>query len=145
MSPKLWVVVVGVFIGIIALRYVAGWCIRLIQRVPVLGHTAFILIGYVGAILVIELTMDVHVSPFQKFIGICAIVVLSVWYSRWEALRRVTKPLLCVGRWPLIAYAAVSEPVFGAIAFPFKRAARLFLKNAEQKSAAGAPRQKENA
>src|SRR3954469_11716159 len=43
MSPRLWVVVTGVFIGIIALRYVAGWCIRLIERFPVLGHTAFVL------------------------------------------------------------------------------------------------------
>jgi tellurite resistance protein TerC len=144
MSPKLWVVVVGVFIGIIALRYVAGWCIRLIQRVPVLGHTAFLLIGYVGAILVVELTTRVHVSPFQKFIGICAIVAASVWYGRSEPVQRVLKPIVRFARWPLVAYAAVSEPLFGAIAFPFRRAARLFLKNAEQKCDAGA-RQNENA
>jgi tellurite resistance protein TerC len=139
MSPKLWVVVVGVFIGIVALRYVAGWCIRLIQRVPVLGHTAFLLIGYVGAILVVELTTHVHVSPFQKFIGICLIVALSVWYGRVASVQRVLKPLVRFARWPLVAYAAVSEPLFGAIAFPFKKAARLFLRNAAKKRAAASP------
>ncbi len=140
MSPKLWVVVTGVFIGIIALRYVAGWCIRLIERVPVLGHTAFILIGYVGAILIVELTLHVRVSPLQKFIGICVIVALSVWYSRSEGLQRVLKPVLHVARWPLIAYAAVSDPLFGSIAYPFKKAARLLVKTAENKegSAGGA-------
>ncbi|HEV7402057.1 MAG TPA: DUF475 domain-containing protein [Chthoniobacteraceae bacterium] len=130
MSPKLWVVVAGVFIGIIALRYVAGWCIRLIERVPVLEHTAFLLIGYVGAILIVELTMHAHVSPLQKFLGICAIVAVSVWYSRSERLHRMLKPLLRIGRWPLVAYAAVSDPVFGSIAYPFKKMARLLVRKA---------------
>lgn len=137
MSPKLWVVVTGVFMGIIALRYVAGWGVRLIERIPVLGHTAFILIGYVGVTLIVELTMHVQVSPLQKFIGICVIVALSLWYSRWEGVRRVSKPVLSVARWPLIAYAAVSDPVFRGIAYPFKKAARLFAKKAE--SGSGSP------
>lgn len=136
MSPKLWVVVSGVFIGIIALRYIAGWCIRLIERVPVLGHTAFLLIGYVGAILVVELTTHVHVSALQKFIGICAIVAVSVWYGRFEAVHRVMKPAVRLARWPLVAYAAVSDPVFGAVAYPFKKAARVFVKKAAKSEAA---------
>jgi predicted tellurium resistance membrane protein TerC len=45
MSPKLWVVCTGVFIGILALRLVAGYCIQLIERYPILEHTAFVLIG----------------------------------------------------------------------------------------------------
>ncbi len=34
MSPKLWVVCTGVFMGILALRFVAGYCIKLIGRFP---------------------------------------------------------------------------------------------------------------
>jgi len=60
MSPQLWVVCTGVFIGILALRFVAGACIRLIEKFPILEHTAFILVGYVGFILVYELLSDPH-------------------------------------------------------------------------------------
>ncbi|MEI6536006.1 MAG: hypothetical protein WCN98_11735, partial [Verrucomicrobiaceae bacterium] len=51
-SPKLWVVCTGVFIGILALRFLAGLCIKLIEKFPVLEDTAFLLIGYVGCILI---------------------------------------------------------------------------------------------
>lgn len=57
LSPKLWVVCTGVFIGILALRFVAGACIKLLEKYPVFEHTAFLLIGYVGFILVAELTV----------------------------------------------------------------------------------------
>ena len=48
LSDKMWVVCTGVFIGILALRFVAGHCIKLIEKFPVLEHTAFLLIGFVG-------------------------------------------------------------------------------------------------
>lgn len=134
MSPKLWVVVLGVFIGIIALRFVAGWCIRLIERMPVLAHTAFILIGYVGGILILELTTDIHVNSLQKFAGVCVILALTWWYGRSEAARGVIKPLLRAGRMPLVAYAALSEPVFGALAWPFRKVAGLFVKKVDEKT-----------
>ena len=40
MSPKLWVVYTGVFIGILALRFVAGACLKVIDRYPILEETA---------------------------------------------------------------------------------------------------------
>ena len=132
MSPKLWVVVTGVFIGIVALRYVAAWCIRLIERFPVLGDAAFLLIGFVGIVLLVELGTHVHVSPVQKFLGIAVILALSLLYGREGLAYRLMKPLLRAGRWVLVAYAAISDPVFGAIAYPFKRGARLLQKRAEQ-------------
>ena len=91
MSPKPWVVCTGVFIGILALRFVAGACIKLIEKFPILEHTAFLLVGYVGFILVYEILSDphggmqilpgpVHVTTWQKFIGIAIIVTISILY-----------------------------------------------------------------
>lgn len=112
MSPKLWVVCTGVFIGILALRFVAGACIKLIDRFPILGDVAFLLIGYVGCILAVELLSDpnsglqilpgpVHVSAFEKFIGIAMIVAASLFYSRRPGLQRGLAPVFRILRFPM--------------------------------------------
>lgn len=134
MSPKMWVVCTGVFIGILALRFVAGFCIKLIERFPILECTAFLLIGYVGFILVIELCAQnvfglahpVHITALQKFIGIMVILALSIWYSESKAMRTVVSPLLKIGRLPFLAYAFISNFVFGMVFFPFKFIPTLF-------------------
>jgi tellurite resistance protein TerC len=147
MSPKLWVVCTGVFIGILALRFVAGWCIKLIERFPILECTAFLLIGYVGFILVIELCAQnvfglahpLHITALQKFIGICIILGLSIWYSESQAIRRLFAPILKILRPPLIAYAAVSNVVFGALFYPFKFIFNLIVGLFKKKNPAAAP------
>jgi tellurite resistance protein TerC len=132
MSPKLWVVCTGVFIGILALRFVAGICIRLIQRFPVLESTAFLLVGYVGLILATELTLHMHIDALQKFSGIAVIVGLSIWYSESSFVRRALAPPLKVLRSLLIVYAAVSNRIFAVLFLPLKAVARLFQRNTPQ-------------
>jgi YkoY family integral membrane protein len=140
MSPKLWVVCTGVFIGILALRFVAGACIRLIEKFPILEHTAFILVGYVGFILVYELLSDphsgiqilpgpVHVTTWQKFIGIMLIIGVSIGYLRSALLRNALRPLLRLARVPMNAIAALVGIFLKILAFPFRTLAR-FLKAA---------------
>ncbi|MGV3659895.1 MAG: DUF475 domain-containing protein [Prosthecobacter sp.] len=51
-------VYVGVTLGIITLRLVAGYCIKLLERQPWLEHTAFLLVGFVGMLLGLELWWD---------------------------------------------------------------------------------------
>ena len=124
MSPKLWVVCLGVFIGILALRFVAGYCLKLLEKYPILEHTAFLLIGFVGGILLVELTTTLHINPFQKFIGIVLITAATILYSRRPALQRATGPILRVLRWPMLAISAVIGSALAAIAWPFKAAWR---------------------
>ena len=92
----LWVVCVGVFIGIAALRVVAGWCIGLIERHPVLNFTAFMLVGYVGLALCVEMGLAAggvswHMGIDTKFYGIAAIVVLSLLYERYGWVHAVLR------------------------------------------------------
>ena len=54
MSPKLWVVMAGGIIGIVAMRIVAGELIRLIRRYPAIVDGAFIIIAWVAIKLLIE-------------------------------------------------------------------------------------------
>lgn len=94
LSDKLWVVCTGVFIGILALRFVAGLCIKLIERFPILESTSFVLIGYVGALLLSELITHVHIGSLGKFIGIVIILALAILYAEVGGFRAVAQPVL---------------------------------------------------
>ena len=120
MSPKLWVVCLGVFIGILALRFVAGYCLKLLEKYPILEHTAFLLIGYVGAILVVELRTHIHVDAFQKFVGIVLITAATIFYARHPGLQRALGPAIRAFRWPMTAVSAVIGGLITAVTWPFK-------------------------
>ena len=143
MSPKLWVVCVGVFIGILALRFVAGACIKLLERFPILADTAFVLIGYVGGILLYELLSNpasgfqvfpgpVHVTAGQKFIGIVIIIALSILYSKSNAIQKALSPLMKLSLAPMRVVAIVVGLVLKVVVLPFK-----FLFNAIKPKSAG--------
>lgn len=112
MSPRFWVVCTGVLIGILALMFLAGWCLRLIERFPILEDAAFLLIGYVGVLLLYELGTHRDIGATGKFIGIIAILALSLAYARYAGLRAVLGPILRALRWPLRAYAALISVLF---------------------------------
>lgn len=137
MSPKLWVVCLGVFIGILALRFVAGACIKLIEKFPILEDTAFLLIGYVGFILCYELLSDpnsgfqllpgpVHVTAGQKFIGIIIIIAVSIFYSKSEVIQNALKPLFKLSYGPMKLVATLVGLVLKIILLPFKVIIGLF-------------------
>jgi len=98
LSPKLWVVCTGVFIGILALRFLAGACVALIQRFPVLTSAAFLLVGYVGCLLLVEMLFHREIGGGVKFGGIAAILALSLAWERSAAVRRVLAPAVTAGR-----------------------------------------------
>lgn len=120
LSDKMWVVCTGVFIGILALRFVAGHCIKLIEKFPVLEHTAFLLIGFVGLLLVTELTFHVDIHTTEKFIGIVAIIALTIWYSKSAAVRGVLKPVNAGLMVPVRIYDVALGAVFSVLFFPLR-------------------------
>lgn len=126
LSDKMWVVCTGVFIGILALRFVAGHCIKLIEKFPVLEHTAFLLIGFVGLLLVFELTTHHDVKTYEKFTGIVAIIAFTIWYSKSAGLRALMKPVNAFLMLPVRLYDRILGAVFWVLLSPF----RLFFKKA---------------
>ena len=136
MSPKLWVVCTGVFIAILALRFVAGACVRLIEVFPILEHAAFLLIGYVGFILIFELLGRTHggfgVIPFntevgslQKFAGIVILLGISVSYSRTPTMRRALKPAIALAGPPMSLMTAAVGTLLAVALWPVKAIARI--------------------
>lgn len=112
----LWVVCLGVFIGIAALRIVAGWCIGVIEHHPILGYTAFLLVGFVGLSLCVEMGLESvgiawHMGIVMKFCSITAIVALSLCYERYGALRKTLGPAVHLFRLLCSAFAGGVEGV----------------------------------
>lgn len=138
MSSKIWVVVTGVCLGLLALWLFATISLKLVEKYPILQHTAFLLIGYVGMMLLMEMTLEfvwhihLHIGPGWKFAGISVILALSVWYSRSEGFRKLCEPAIKAGNLPMIAYAKVSSAVIGTILWPFKQMAAVFQKPAPE-------------
>jgi YkoY family integral membrane protein len=92
MSPKLWVVMTGGILGILAMRVVVGKLIALIKRYPALVDGAFIIIAWVGLKLLLEYAHQMHWIGWQvptawSLSGIGVIFVASYFYARRKARR----------------------------------------------------------
>jgi len=126
MTPDIRVVCVGVFLGLLTLFMFASVSLKLVEKFPILQHTAFFLIGYVGLILLVEMCsgyffhVTLHISPFQKFIGIAVIMLLSLLYARNEGLRKICVPIFKVMMLPVRIYDKLAGTLIGALLWPFK-------------------------
>jgi len=78
MSPKVWVVVTGGILGIIAMRVVVGQLIALVQRYPALVDGAFIIIAWVGAKLCLEYLHGAHVIGLEipQWLSLTLVVII---------------------------------------------------------------------
>jgi YkoY family integral membrane protein len=136
-------VYVGVTLGIITLRLVAGYCIKLLERQPWLEHTAFLLVGFVGLLLGLELYWDhsvrqvvelggfslvsgadghYHIAKAVKFTGIIAIMLLHLAYEKNQGVKSVLRPVLRLFLLPAELVAGVVGGVFLALSWPFRAA-----------------------
>jgi YkoY family integral membrane protein len=64
MSNKLWVIITGGILGVIAMRLVIGQLLVLVSRYPALVDGAFVIIAWVGIKLVLEY---LHAAGFVHF------------------------------------------------------------------------------
>jgi YkoY family integral membrane protein len=54
-TDNIWLICIGVFIGILAMRFVAQWFVKLLERFPFLETSAFLVIGILGFKLFLSL------------------------------------------------------------------------------------------
>jgi YkoY family integral membrane protein len=92
MSPKLWVILTGGVLGIVAMRLVIGQLLAIVQRYPALVDGAFIIIAWVGIKLLIEylhLAGYVHfVVPKTFSIGLIVVIFVAAFlYARRDEAR----------------------------------------------------------
>lgn len=78
MSNKIWVIVTGGILGIIAMRMLIGQLLVVVQRYPALVDGAFVIIAWVGIKLLVEYLHQIHVIGFEvpKWLSLGLIVVI---------------------------------------------------------------------
>lgn len=87
MSNKLWVVLAGGLLGIVAIRVVIAQLLSLVRRYPAIVDGAFIIIGWVGVKLLLEYAraqgwVHFEVNKWLSFALITVIFVVSYVYAR---------------------------------------------------------------
>ncbi len=92
-SDKLWVVLLGVAIGILLMRFAAGVFAWLVVREPVLIHAAYILILNIGVELILEEASLIEIHEMGKFVVSLATILLALAYEHIPIMH-VLDPLL---------------------------------------------------
>ena len=99
-DPVMWPIYAGVLVAILALQQIAPHAVNLLKKYPILEPTAFVLIGYVGALLIFEETYHlisgapIHLPAYAKFVGILMIIWVALFYEADGGVRRVVKPIV---------------------------------------------------
>ena len=88
MSNKLWVIITGGILGVIAMRLVIGQLLALVNRYPTLVDGAFVIIAWVGIKLVLEY---LHAAGYMHFevprvLSLGLIVVIFVVAFVWARI-----------------------------------------------------------
>ena len=94
MSDKLWVIITGGILGVVAMRLVIGQMLVLVNRYPPLVDGAFIIIAWVGMKLLLEYLHVIGWVPFAipKTVSLGLVVVIFVIafiYARMQGPQEV--------------------------------------------------------
>lgn len=117
-SLIMWPIYTGVGIAILALQAIAPHAVNLLKKFPILEPTAFLLIGFVGGILIYEESVHVftgaviHIPPYYKFAGILFIVFMALLYSSDTGVRRLMRPLIAVSHQLMKGFAGLVNLLF---------------------------------
>ena len=122
-SRNMWAVLLGVFIGILLMRFAAGWFSYLVEREPVLKTTAYILVLMIGIQLLVDEFAGAKLDDLLRFGLSIAVILLSLAYAHVKWLH-VFDPALV---WLAEGFANFNEvidwalvPVIGLIKLPWR-------------------------
>lgn len=107
LSREMWVILTGVFLGIITMRFAAGIFVRLIKREPVLEAAAYLLVFVIGLELFAEELLGIHFSHAGKFVISLSVLGITLLYARSRPLQALGRRL----RWIRRGLAAMSAGV----------------------------------
>jgi YkoY family integral membrane protein len=88
MSKKLWVILAGGMLGIVAMRFVIGKLLTLIERYPQLVDGAFVIIGWVGSKLLLEFLHAEGLLAFEIPYWFSLTVIVTIFVSAFLYARR---------------------------------------------------------
>lgn len=88
LSNKIWVVLVGVGIGILTMRFAAGIFSYAVTREPVLKQAAYILVFNIGVELILAEIWHIEISDLVRFGISASTILLALAYAHSPALQK---------------------------------------------------------
>lgn len=88
LSDLLWVVMLGVGIGILTMRFAAGIFSYAVTREPILKPAAYVLVFTIGIELILEQVWSLEIGDLTRFGISASILILSVVYAHSPFLQR---------------------------------------------------------
>jgi tellurite resistance protein TerC len=119
LSDKLWVIIVGVFIGIFAMRYAAQIFTKLIVWEPNLKVAAYLLLLAIAIEYFFEKITHIHIGHFESFGISCSIIILTTAFGKVPFLKRLT-PMFRPFIWASKLIEKVLKVPLYAIKFVFR-------------------------
>jgi tellurite resistance protein TerC len=98
LSRNMAIVMLGVALGILLMRFAASIFARLVEREPILQDAAYILVLNIGAELLIEEFAGIRVGEETKFAISAGTLILSIAYARVRLLHAFAPLLRGVAR-----------------------------------------------
>jgi len=88
LSNKLWVVMIGVAIGILTMRFAAGIFSYAVEREPVLKQAAYVLVFNIAVELILNQIWHIEISDVLRFGISIATILLALAYAHSKFLQR---------------------------------------------------------
>jgi len=120
LSSHLWIVITGVAIGIVMMRFAAQLFTRMIAWEPALEHAAYLLLFAIGGELLLEYFLHFDLTEWAQLGISTGIIVLVVLFARVKLLR----PLHVIFQPFRLLCALINDTlsfVFGILGAPFRR------------------------
>ena len=144
LSNNLPIVMFGVFIGIVAMRFAASIFTWMVLREPILKPAAYLVVFNIGAELLIDEFLGIKIGGGLKFVISAGTLILFVTYAHLKPLH-VFQPIFnWVGEgmaninelidWALVPVILVIKTFFKGIVFVIRSIASLFYHQSEMVS-----------
>ncbi len=88
LSDKIWVVMLGVGIGILTMRFAAGVFSYAVEREPILQQAAYVLILNIGVELILDQVWHIEISDLFRFGISMATIFLALAYAHSPFLQK---------------------------------------------------------
>jgi len=88
LSNKLWVVMIGVAIGILTMRFAAGVFSYAVQREPILQQAAYVLVFNIGIELTLQQIWHIEIPDMLRFAISVGTILLALLYAHSAFLQR---------------------------------------------------------
>jgi tellurite resistance protein TerC len=122
LSDKLWVVAIGVAIGILTMRFAASLFSYAVEREPILKQAAYLLVLNIGIELILEEMRIIEINDALKFLISVSTIGLALLYAHFKPLQKLRFMLIYFSQgfrilndlmdWLLLPFKALAGLVF---------------------------------